>query len=146
MVKQHYILVTRYGLYEFLYTLATAVAAIITTNDNQIADANRVIPQNADASIIKKGQRFVNTCNILVVAQTGYNRSVETPQLFDCTLRLERAHIAVNQVTGDEDEVGMFGIDQINPAANLGTAVMKASMHITQHDDFHGMFQWFIGR
>ena len=135
VVQQNGVVAVVNTLHQLLHTLAAAVAAVITSHNGHVADDDGAVSQDADSCFVQQVKRFVDARDILMVAQAGEGGGVEAFQLLDSPLCLQWPHIAVDQVTGDENEVSLLGIDHIDPSAHFGTAIVESGMQVAQHDD-----------
>ena len=96
--------------------------------------------------MVDKVNRFVNTRNILVVSQASDGRGIEALQLIGSPLGKQRTHIAVNHIPGNEDEIGLLGIDHVHPAAHLGARIVETGMKVAQHHNFQWPSKVLVGR
>ncbi|CCY01754.1 unknown [Prevotella sp. CAG:924] len=72
-----------------------------------------------------------------MITHAGIHGSGEPAKLLGILLFKKWAETVVNQITGHQDQVGMFRIDLVHPSLQVGTPVVVTQMHITDHHDPH---------
>ena len=114
------------------------VAAVVTSDDAEVAhDGSRVL-QQVDARILIEllGSRFA--AEIFVVAQTGVDGCLQPSELLVHLLILERAHAHVDDVAGYEYHVWVLLVDHVHPSVQLVATVVVAYVQVAHHDQLDG--------
>ncbi len=121
---------------QFLDRLAVEVGAVVAPDDDEGAVYHgRGVAEEVDAGLAEKPLGFGTAAVVFMVAQTGIDGCVEAVELGGHVFFDEGADAAVDDVAGNEDEVGLFGIDHIDPSGEFGAGVVVAEVEVAQHDD-----------
>ena len=79
----------------------------------------------------------------LVIAQAGIDRRLESSELLGHTLLDNRTHATIDNITSNQDKVGIFSIHHIHPARQLLAGIVIADMQIARHHNIIFLSQWF---
>ena len=133
--------------YQFLEGLAAHVGAVVASDDgNARVDDGVVVDEKVDAGIAVELAGFGRTAIVLVVTEAGIDGGVESAELFGHALFDERTDADVDDIARNQYEVGLFGIDEVNPPGKLTAGIVVADVQVADHDYAVVVRQGFGGR
>ena len=80
-----------------------------------------------------------------MVPQTGIDGCLQAPELLGHAFLDERAYGAVDDVTSNQYEVRVFGIDEVHPAGQFPPRIVVTDVQVAHHDNLVVMRQWLVG-
>ena len=125
--------------------LATQVGTVVTPDDHQVADGGSGIPKQVDAGIAIELQGIGLAAVVLVVAQAGIDRRLQTVELLMHAFFAEGPHAHIDDVATDKDDVGLFAVDKVDPSGQFLTGIVVADVQVAGHDNLQGTRQGLRG-
>ncbi len=128
------------------HTAAALVGAVVASDDDEGAiDYGRFVAEQVDAGIPVELACEGFPGVVFVVAQAGIDGGLEAAELGCHVLVDEGTDADVDDVAGDEDEVGVLGVDEVDPPAEFGARIVVAEVQVAGHDNGVGMGQGLGG-
>ena len=125
-------------------SLAVEVHAVVAPNDAQVASHLASVAQQTDASILVELLCLRLSAEEFVVAQTGIDGCLDAMELVSHPLLDEWSHTHVDDIASDEHIVGLFAVDDVNPAAQLGPGIVIAYVQVAEHHQSQGPFEGLL--
>lgn len=98
-----------------------------------------------DAGILEEAGGLPQVAEVFVVAQHGEDGRLDAVELL-CVVTLDDgAQASVDDVAADEDQIGLFCIDEVHPSRQLCLAVVVSDMEVAGKDNGQRLFQGLTG-
>ena len=124
-----------------LQVLPRRIAPVVPPDDADTALPCGGIAEQPDARFGEKSRRRLGAGEVFVVAQAGVNRRSDLSEHLRIVPLAGGADGPVEDVSGEEHEVRLLGIDAVDPTGQFGPAVVVAGMQVAGQDDGQGLFQ-----
>lgn len=100
-------------------------------------DLDDRVAENANTGTREKAKTAVDASDILVVAETSVHAkgSAESQKALVGAGIVEGAGVVVDDVPGDQDSVGMLGVDKLHPAIQFAVADGVAEVQVADQDE-----------
>ena len=126
--------------------VSSHIRTVVTADDDDGGvDDNTVVDKQTDAGIAVELPGLWYAAVILMVPQTGIDGCLQAPELLGHAFLDERAYGAVNDVTSNQYEVRVFGIDEVHPAGQFPPRIVVTDVQVAHHDNLVVMRQWLVG-
>ena len=132
--------------YQFFHALAMEVGAVVASdNDEGIVEGGDGVDEQMDACVAIELLGLGTAAVVFVVAETSIDGGVEAMK-FGCHIFFdEGSDASVDDVASNEDEVGVFGIDKVNPSSEFFAWVVIAEVEVAEHHDLIGSGKGLVG-
>ena len=119
---------------KILDRFTTHVSAVVTPYDNDATiNDSSLINQQMDTSLLDELLGLRLACIKLMITQTGIHWCFQPMELLGHVLFNQWAHAAIDNITSNQDEVGLLGINHIHPSRQFLAGIMITYMKIRSH-------------
>ena len=122
-------------LRQLLQGLSAGVRSVVAADEADSGHVKAFVLQHRDAGFGVELFGAGEVAVVLVVAWDGVDRGGDAPEFGGEAAFFNRADAAVDDVAAEQDQVGLLGIDQIDPAGQFGPAVVIADVQVAGQDD-----------
>lgn len=125
--------------------LSVTVAAVVSADDADALDVGSFVLEQLDSGGCEERLSTFYTADILVIAEDGQYGSLQAMELFGIVSFEQWAGAAVDDVSADEYQVGLFSVEEVNPSREFGLTVVVADVEVAGKDDGQGFPERFRG-
>ena len=110
------------------YGLPLRIHPVVPADDIDALEGTDRIPQEADAGVGEELRGTIDIAEVFMIAEDGPYGGFQTAELGGIIAFQDGPDAPVHDVSADQDQVRMLGIDQVHPAGNLRPPVMISHM------------------
>ena len=122
-----------------------AGGAVVPPDDADAAGPDGGVPEQPDSGVGVERLRPRAPCDVFVVAGAAVDGGADPAEDFGVVPFAYGPQGPVQEVPGEKDQVGLFGVDPVHPAAELPGPDVIAGVEVAGQHDRERPLQWFVG-